>query len=236
MDSTFEAITVMDANEVEIRHGYRFRDVRRLAGYAAHHSYWQRAMSAQDRYDLALSCIAEFLVTADDRPGEEELVTAGTRAIHRDAVARLRQEGNDCRKPADGQGPNMANFCVFWWPYAGYTGSHENGIVEVIAMFQILPRLKPAHRDVILALARHGTYDKAAASLGKTRKMFETYLWAARKEFLRLWHEGQRPSRIWGHDFFGIEGYSRSENITVRTLRQRKRKKRRKINGHSRNT
>jgi hypothetical protein len=117
---------------------------------------------------LALSCIAEFLVTADERTGQEELVTAGVRAINRDVVARLRQERNDCRKPAD--------------------------------------------------------------------RTFMTYLWAARKEFLRLWHEGQRPSRIWGHDFFGIEGESRTENITVRTLRQRKRKKRRQINGHSRNT
>jgi hypothetical protein len=235
LDSTFEVITAVNANEGEIRHGYCFGDVRRLAGYAAHRSYWQRAMSAQDRYDLALSCIAEFLVTADGPPGEQELVTAGVRAINRDVVARLRQEGNDCRKPADGQGPNMANFCTFWWPYAGHAASHENGIVEVVAMFQILPRLKPVHRDVIVALATHGTYDKAAASLGKTRRTFVNYLWAARKEFLSLWHEGQRPSHIWGHDFFGIEGYTRDENITVRTLRQRKRRKRRESNGHSRN-
>jgi hypothetical protein len=89
---------------------------------------------------------------------------------------------------------------------------------------------------VIVALARHGTYDKAAASLGRPRKTFVTYLWAARKEFLRLWHEGEQPSRIWGHDFFGIEGYERDETITVRTLRQRKRRKRREGHGYSRDT
>jgi hypothetical protein len=40
-----------------------------------------------------------------------------------------------------------------------------------------------------------------------------------------------RPTHIWGTDFFGIEGYDRDESITVRTLRQRKRrlKKRAKL-------
>jgi hypothetical protein len=222
---------ILDARDVELGHGYCFRDVRRLAGYAAHCSHWQRAMPAQERFDLAVSAIAEFLVTAESRPGKEDLVTAGIRAINRDMAARLRQDGFDSRKPVDGQGPNMPSFWTYWWPQAGYVGSHENGIIDVTALFQILPRLKPAHRDVILALARHGTYDEAAASVGRTRSTFVTYLWAARKEFLRLWHEGERPSRIWGHDFFGIEGYERDETITVRTLRQRKRKKRAKAMG-----
>jgi hypothetical protein len=227
---------VLDSSDAEIRHGYCFRDVRRLAGYAAHRSYWQRAMAAQDRFDLAVSAIAELVLTAVQRPGEKDLVTAGVQAISHSMAARMRQEGTSYHKPADGPGPNMANFCTYWWPYAGPVGSHENAIVEVVALFQILPRLKPAHRDVIVALAVHGTYDKAAASLGRPRVTFVTYLWAARKEFLRLWHEGERPSRIWGHDFFGIEGYARDETITVRTLRQRKRKKKAKSNGHPGNT
>jgi hypothetical protein len=39
--------------DAEIEHGYCYRDVRKLAGYAAHRSYWQRVMTAQDRFDLA---------------------------------------------------------------------------------------------------------------------------------------------------------------------------------------
>jgi hypothetical protein len=125
---------------------------------------------------------------------------------------------------------------VYWWPQVTYTGSHENGLVETIAMFQILPRLKPLHQEVILALAKHGTYDKAAASLGKTHHTFIAYLSAARKEFLRLWHEDEQPSRIWGRDVSGIEGYEGNDSITVRTLRQRKRRKRAKTHGPSGNT
>jgi hypothetical protein len=32
---------------------------------------------AQDRFDLAVSAIAEFVLTADTRPGEQQLVVAG---------------------------------------------------------------------------------------------------------------------------------------------------------------
>jgi hypothetical protein len=49
-----------------------------------------------------------------------------------------------------------------------------------------------------MALAIHGTYDKAAASLGKTHRAFVSQLSRARKQFLQLWHEGEQPSRIWG--------------------------------------
>jgi hypothetical protein len=223
--------------DAEIEHGYCYRDVRKLAGYAAHRSYWQRVMTAQDRFDLAVSAIAESVLAAEQRPSEKDLITAGLQAINHSAQAQMRHQGTSYHKPVDTE-PNMANFWVYWWPQIGYAGSHENNVVETIAMFQILPQLKPADRDVILALARHGTYDKAAASLGKTHRAFVSHLSRARKQFLGLWHEGEQPSHIWGIDFFGIEGYERDETITVRTLRQRKRrrKKRAKANGSSGNT
>ena len=229
---------ILDASDEQIRHGYCFRDVRRLAGFAAHRSHWQRVMTAQDRFELAVSAIAESVLAAEQRPGEKDLVTVGVQAINSSVQAQMRHRGTSYHRPVDVE-PNMANFWVYWWPQVTYTGSHENSIVDTIAMFQILPRLKPLHRDVILALARHGTYDKAAASLGLlNRHTFIAYLSSARKEFLRHWHEDERPSRIWGHDLFGIEGYERDESITVRTLRQRKRKrkKRAESNGHPGNT
>ena len=73
---------ILDARDAEIRHGYCFRDVRRLAGYAAHRSYWQRVMSAQDRFDLAVSAIAESVLMAEERPSEKDLVTVGVQAIN----------------------------------------------------------------------------------------------------------------------------------------------------------
>jgi hypothetical protein len=226
---------ILDARDAEIRHGYCFRDVRRLAGYAAHRSYWQRVMTAQDRFDLALSAIAESVLTVEERPSEKDLVTVGVQAINHSVQAQMRHQGTSYHRPVDVE-PNMTNFWVYWWPQVTYTGSHESSIVDTVAVFQILPQLRPGHRDVILALATYGTYDKAAAAMGKTRRNFIAYLSAARKEFLRLWHENEQPSRIWGNDRFGIEGYDRTETITVRTLRQRKRRKRAKAHESAGNT
>jgi hypothetical protein len=236
-EASGETTLILDASDEHIRHDYCFRDVRRLAGYAAHRSYWQRVMTAQDRFDLTVSAIAEMVLTTENRPGEKDLVTVGVQAINHSVQAQMRHQGTSYHKAVDVE-PNMPNFWVYWWPQVTYTAGHENGIVETIAMFQILPQLKPLHRDVILALAIHGTYDKAAASLGKTHRTFIAYLSAARKELLRLWHEAEQPSRIWGRDVFGIEGYERDEAITVRTLRQRKRKrkKRAESNGNPGNT
>jgi hypothetical protein len=211
---------------IEICHGYRLDDLRRFAGYAMHNTYWQRAMSVKDRYEIALSAIAEYLCQSEYRPEQEELVKAGRTAIKHDVQARLRSEGIDSRTSSDQ--PNMPRFHAYWWLVAANTGSHETHIVEVTAMLQIWPRLTQAHQDTLTALAIHGTYDKAAVSLGKTLRAFETRLHTARKQFLRLWHEGEQPSRIWGHDFFGIDGYDRKENITSITLGQRKRRARQK--------
>jgi hypothetical protein len=214
--------------DAEIAHGYSFQDVRKLAGYAAHRSHWVRAMPAQDRFDLALSAIAEFLVAAEDRPAEQEMAIIGVQAINKDMIARMRHEGSSYDKPRDPQGPNMDNFCIYWWPYTSHVASHENGIVEKVALAQILPRIKPVHREALLTLAMQGTYDKGAAAIGISRVAFKNLVYRARKEFLGLWHEGEQPSRIWGKDCFGIEGYERDESITVRTLRQRKRRQRKK--------
>jgi hypothetical protein len=213
--------------DAEIGHGYCYRDVRRLAGYAAHRSYWQRVMTAQDRFDLAVSAIAESVLAAEQRPREKDLVTVGVQAINHSVQAQMRHRGTSYHKPVDTE-PNMANFWVYWWPQIGYVGSHENNVVETIAMFQILPRLKPVHQKALVALAIHGTYDKAAASFGRSSIAFRSLVYRARKEFLSLWHEDEQPSRIWGQDHFGIEGYDRDESITVRTLRQRKRRLKKK--------
>ena len=212
------------AEGIEICHGYCLNDLARFAGYAMHNTYWQRAISVKDRYEIALSAIAEYLCQSEYRPEQEELVRAGRKAIDHDAQVRLRSEGIDYRASSDQ--PNMPRFQAYWWSVVANTGSHEIRIVEVTAMRQIWPRLTQTHQDILMALAIHGTYDKAAESLGKTRSTFVTQLWAARKQFLRLWHEGEQPSRIWGHDFFGIEGYDRKENITSITLGQRQRKAR----------
>lgn len=109
---------MLDASDAEIAHGYCYRDVRKLAGYAAHRSHWVRAMPAQDRFDLAVSAIAEFVVAAEQRPASSELVTVGVQAINKDMVARLRQEGTSYHKPMIPWGRT--------WPTSACTGGRTS--------------------------------------------------------------------------------------------------------------
>jgi hypothetical protein len=108
---------------IEICHGYCLDDLSRFAAYAMHNTYWQRAMSVKDRYEIALSAIAEYLCQSEYRPEQEELVRAGRRAINHDVQARLRSEGIDCRTSSDQ--PNMPRFQAYWWPVVANAGSHE---------------------------------------------------------------------------------------------------------------
>lgn len=66
--------------------------------------------------------------------------------------------------------------------------------MERTAVWQILAWLKPDHRRVIATLAAHGDYTSAAGSLGTSYRSFASRISAARKAFLELWHEGDRPS------------------------------------------
>jgi hypothetical protein len=50
----------------------------------------------------------------------------------------------------------------------------------------------------------------------------------ARKQFLRYWHEGEQPSRIWGRDHKGIESYTPYQSIITVTVRQRKARRERR--------
>jgi hypothetical protein len=76
----------------------------------------------------------------------------------------------------------------------------EDRVIERIALAQIWPCLRPAHREALLALAAHGDYGLAARALGKPYSTFKADISRARREFLKLWHEGEAPSRPWVRD------------------------------------
>jgi hypothetical protein len=93
--------------------------------------------------------------------------------------------------------------------------------VERRALAEIWAALPAQHRRVLLALAEHGHYAEAAASLGVTQGSYYSLISRARKAFLALWHEGETPSRPWGNDVRGR--LPRAKNVTVIAVRQRER-------------
>jgi hypothetical protein len=102
-------------------------------------------------------------------------------------------------------------------------------VTERVALAQILPRLRPLNQKAITALAGWEDYGLAAEALGISRRHFTGRISIARREFLSLWHEGEPPSRPWGHDLRGARAADplASANRTIAARRRARGKLRR---------
>jgi hypothetical protein len=74
-------------------------------------------------------------------------------------------------------------------------------------------------------LATHSDYQKAADALGKPYHSFVSTVSTARKQFLRLWHEHETPSGVWGHDRRNRPRAEDRRSVTVVTIRRRNRRR-----------
>lgn len=208
-----------------LRHGYSLVSLSTLARRAVFESHW-RFLTFHERYEIAWSAMAEALYASDDVPRPFDLVRVGEKAIraHVDGVGHtwgIYIGGHHDIAPGSG----MVRFEKFWWSQACATGSPEDHIVDATALRQIWPRLNGVHQMVLEALATHGDYERAAEALGKSYKTFVTQIYTARKQFLRLWHEGEEPSGVWGHDQRKRRpGSEPQHSITVTTIRRRARR------------
>jgi hypothetical protein len=187
----------------ELRHGYTLEDLHQLARLAVH-TAGAAATDWHERHDTAWSAIAEEIYGADVPPARHDLIRAGQLAIYRVVSDHQQAHGYYKRKTIGAQaGPaSSPNFLAYWWDLSGAqpTQSPEGRIVERYALAAILPQLTAGQRDTVLALAIHDDYQSAAAALGLTSAAFNSQISKARRRFLALWHEGERPSTVWGCD------------------------------------
>jgi hypothetical protein len=201
-------------NDMELRHGYNMTDLHKATVSAVIEARW-RIRSFDEFYDVARFSIIEHLYEAEERPHWYDLVHAGKRAIRRYLEDDFSVHGQDLNSMS--AQISRVRFRMFWWDQSEPTGSCENHVIDIMAVRQIWPRLTDRNKCLLKVLAIHGDYDSAARSLGITRNTFIDKLSEARKQFLRLWHEGEQPSRIWGRDHKGIDGYTPSQSITTIT-------------------
>jgi len=182
----------------ELRHGYTLHDVRRIAGYAAKTAFgW--STSLEDRFQAAWDGVVEHLYEVDHWPSVDKLASAGRRSVARAAQAEQHHHGVRADRTHDGAG-SMPAFQRFWCLTNKPYPSPDTYVVEQTALSQILRRLSPRQRQVLAALAAHGTHATAAAAIGMDPGNYGVTLSAARRRFLSLWHEGEEPSRIWRID------------------------------------
>jgi hypothetical protein len=215
--------------DITLRHGYTLANLNELARKTVFCSRW-RFLSFQERYDIAWSAIAEGIYASEEPPAPHELIRLGEKAI-RSHVSDLE---NTWGTWLTGHGESVqagtrkAHFEKVWTTLAQPSNFPDERIIELIGLRQIWPRLTPTHQAVLLALATHGDYDRAAAALGKTYHTFVTHIHNARKEFLRLWHEGEKPSGMWGRDQ-RKRSVPRERSITALRIRRARQYKRRQL-------
>lgn len=182
----------------ELRFGYTLRDIERLAGYATKTAFgW--STSVEDRYQAAWDGIVEHLYEAEHWPSGDKLVSAGRRAIALSSQAEQHHHGVRHDRTHEGPG-SMPHFQRYWCLMRKPYPSPEVHAVERVTVPQILARLYPGERKALAALAAHGTQEAAARALGMKLPSYRATLGRARRRFLDLWHEGEKPSRIWRID------------------------------------
>ncbi len=187
-----------DNNDVPLRHGYTVGQVRSICLGLLNRQPWYHAadfVSFGQRLEVAWHAIIEHLYTSDQPPSPREMMNAATRAVNQDVQGIRQFHGRN----AHGRyaGTTIKGFERYWWFTASPARSPENRVTERVALAQIWPRLHPVHQQALAALAAHGDHGRAAASLGISRRLFTTRLSDARQAFLKLWHEGESPSRVW---------------------------------------
>jgi len=220
--SADDVLPPKSAGDMELRHGYTLDQVRGLSIWTVLHDRFHAFADFDERLEVAWHAIIEHLYTCDQPPARPEVIKAAWRAIgqhtKRDEHFR-RGYSNDER---DRDASASTGFARYWLDSAQPASGPEERATEYLALGQIWARLRPAHRELLAAMAEHEDYGQAAAALGKSRHAYATEVGRARRAFRELWHEGETPSRTWGADRRVGTGDRWRPSVTYRlTVRRR---------------
>jgi hypothetical protein len=207
------------AGEEELRHGYTLSQVRAMSLALVNRQTWYQSVDFDQRLEVAWHAIIEHIYAAGEPPAIPDVFRAAERAVGRDVDQMHRFHG---RNTHDRYAGTTAGFERYWRTTAGLSPDHENTVTERVAAAQILPRLRPLNQQAIAALTDCEDYGLAAQALGISRHHFTGRISVARREFLRLWHEGETPSRPWAHDWRGTtaDGPLAAANRTIAARRR----------------
>lgn len=178
----------------ELRYGFTLADMDGIArsatvtaGYAA--------SNFDDRYSEAWMAVAETLYAAEQAPTRRDLWYAGLDAVY----MSIRDDRRHYGAPTDKRDAPLASapgFLRFWDSYV-VQPDFSGHLVELHALNQIWPQLGAAHQRALLALAAGGTLASAAEAMGLPLGSAQTRIDRARHRFRVLWHEHEKPSRLW---------------------------------------
>lgn len=176
--------------QIELRHGYTLRDLYQMT-HAAVIADRSLALDYRTRTDIAWSAIAAALCEAEQPPHRQTLIQVGWKAIYAEVKAMYRGRGHLDDLTEKGYRPR---FVMYWGSQT--VPSHEDAIVERLAMYQALSRLTPTYRDAVVALAVHDNYQSAAAAMGLKQGAFNFRIAEARRRLHTLWLEHETPRKV----------------------------------------
>jgi hypothetical protein len=187
-----------DNNDVPLRHGYTVGQARSICLGLLKRQTWYHSVdlvSFDQRLEVAWHAVIEHLYASDQPPSPQEMMQVAERAVNHDVQCIRQFYGHNSHGRY--AGTIIKGFERYWWFTATPAPSPENKVTERVALAQIWARLHPGYRTVLRALADHGDHAAAAAALGISLRQFTCRLSDARQAFLKLWHEGETPSRVW---------------------------------------
>lgn len=196
--------------DVDLAHGYTLADLHDIARHAIATDWSHHATDYPTRYDIAWSGVAEALYAADTPPTRRDLLHHARYTLHADVQADLKHRGLSHHT----YGETALN-AVRYWMLSQVVHSHEDTVVDRQALAEIWPCLRDVDRQALLALAVHDDYAQAADALGMKYYTFTAAVRRARLRFLRLWHDGETPSELWGRDRRATAGGRRAEAPTA---------------------
>ncbi len=217
--STGDVLPTRPAQDVELRHGFTLYQVNALSIWAVQRYTQYSYADFDQRLEAAWHAIIEHIYACQQPPTVAEVIRMAWRAIQREVRGerQLRGYGNRSNN-ADVN----AGFERYWRSTCQPARGPEDQVSDAMALRQIWPRLRPAERELIAALAEHEDYGRAAEALGKSRHTYATQLGRARQAFRELWHEGETPSHPWGADRRPFTSNSQHPTATYRLVVRRR--------------
>ena len=154
--SEFGAVLPRPQYDVEIAHGFTLKQINGLSVQAAKLCNWVNGMEMTHRAVTTWSAIVEYLQLSYSRPEETELIATGWKEMKTQHYKDLQAHG------LGGQDRSVVSkaYTRYWTTESAPTHSHEDRIVDTLAMAQIWPRLTSLQRDVLRALADHDDRDR----------------------------------------------------------------------------
>lgn len=173
-----------------VLHGYTLADLGEMTA-AACRADRSLASDIRTRYDTAWSAIALAEADPDAPPTHAELVRVGWQAIYAEVREMRVVFGFKDREGTHGVA-SAPRFVQYW---TVRPAGHEDGLIERLAVGQVLTTLTGPYRDAVVALAVHGDYQASADALGISYAAFVGRIATARRRIYDLWYAPETPPR-----------------------------------------